>query len=157
MITYPIHTAHWHIKSLNIKNQCISLSFSCLFKSLPIAELSQLCTVTPAVTPCVSAYKDSFVTPACVGSGFVGSEALLIQKAVCKWVAKRSLDVCVVGVLMVLGKCPVRASCKIYASFNINRGKKVSFFSAFLSEATHIFFFCVSLIFPGNSVSCYQK
>lgn len=145
------------VTSLNTQNQCRALSFSCLFKSLSAAGLGRLCAVTPAVTPCVPAYKDSFVTPVCVGSGFAGSEVLLIQKAVCQRVAKGSPDFCVVRFLTVLSKCPVRASCKIYAAFNITRGKKVSFFSAFLSKAIHILFFCFSLIFPGNSVFWYQK
>lgn len=72
MLTCPIHTAHCHIKTFNIKNQYIALFFNWLFKSLSIAKFSHLCAITLAVIPCVSEYKDSLVKLMCVGNlGFL--------------------------------------------------------------------------------------
>lgn len=154
MLTCPIHTAHCHIKPLNIKNQYIALFFNWLIKSLSIAKFSQPCAITLAVIPCVSEYKDSLVKLVCVGNlGFLAMIVFFflfflspIQKAVSKWVAKRSLAICVVKFLMFLDKCPVRGIFKIYATFKITGAKKALFFSAFLSKSHSLTF--LSLLSP---------
>lgn len=71
----------------------------------------------------------------------------LVQKAVSKWVAKRSLAICVVKFLTFLDKYPVRGIFKIYATFNITGAKKALFFSAFLSKAIHLLSLHFSLLF----------
>lgn len=151
------HSAHGHVRPLNTKHQHIALFFNCLFKSLSTAKFGQLCTLTSTVISCVFGYKDSLVKSVCVGSVFLGNDFFLIQKAVCKWVAKRSIAICVVKFLTFLDKCPARGIFKIYATFNITRAKKALFFSAFLSEATSCLSFHFSPFFPGSSLFCHQK